>query len=277
MVIKLEGKMTLDFLGNSGFLFWVIPIFGIAVGAIYFYLSQKNSYIDFNIQRKSKLLSPAEKAFFECLFEALEEDFYIFAKVSVLDVVESNPSASKKDDRLMLKKLKGECFDYVMCKKHDLSIFGVVELENFDKRVSTRRSGENREELISRVCRISHLRLFYFDIRQDYKGVDIRRLVTGRSGKHKAGSKSNLQASQLTIDNSSYAAYAKQRSCPKCNGEVVTKVAVKGKNVGEKFLMCRKYPYCDYRVGINDAKVVDMDRHQERENKKPGYSDWSAG
>lgn len=262
---------------SSPFVLWGIPIVIGAGVAAFFILRMRSQNMAFEVQRKSKILSPAEKGFFECLINALDQDFYIFAKVAVLDVVEAIPAISKSQAKALRKRLQGECFDYVMCKKHDLSIFGVVELENFEKR-SSGRTGHSREGLVSAVCKAAHLRLFYFDIRQDYHGVDIRRLVTGRTGKaHKEVDNSAGQATQVTIDNTSYAAYAKQRACPQCNGEVVTKVAVKGKNLGEKFLMCRKYPYCDYRMAINDPKIVSMERHATKQKKKPGFSDWSAG
>ena len=58
-------------------------------------------------------------------------------------------------------------------------------------------------------------------------------------------------------------------------------MAVKGKRIGEKFLMCRKYPYCDYRVAMNDkmvAKQVKGDvSNGDSTVVRPGFSDWSAG
>jgi len=41
--------------------------------------------------------------------------------------------------------------------------------------------------------------------------------------------------------------------------------------------MCRKYPYCDYQLSMNDAKVVKMQQKEAQQAKKPGFSDWSAG
>jgi len=260
---------------GSGY-FWILPVLAVAVAAGYLIHRARAGDTELNIQRKSKILSPAEKGFFECLINALSDDFYIFAKVAALDVIEVSPLATKLETRSITRQLSGECFDYVMCKKHDMSIFGVIELENFEKRGSKQR-GRNREERIGHICRAASLRLFYFDIRQDYQGVDIRRLITGRAGKGKDGESKGSQQSQLTIDNTSYAAYARQRSCPQCNGEVVTKVAVRGKHIGEKFLMCRKYPYCDYRLPMNDPKVVKMERRDNQRIEKPGFSDWSSG
>ena len=225
------------------------------------------------LQRRSKLLTPSEKTFFECLLNALSDEFYVFTKVAALDVVESSPRAGRLERRRIRKMLLGECFDYVLCKKHDLSIFGIVELENFDKH--DKKGKENREALISKVCKSAHLRLFYFDTRQDYRGVDIQRLVTGRTSKQrKSTAQGTDQPSHMTVDNSTYQMYAKNRSCPQCNGELVTKVAVKGKHIGEKYLLCRKYPYCDYRTHVSDSKILQM--QESVAHAKPAYKDWSA-
>ncbi len=252
----------------------------ILLGIIAFFLWARTSRnVEFALQRRSRLLSPAEKNFFECLTSALSEDFFIFNKVAMLDVVESAPSAGLFESRQIRNRLTTEYLDYVLCKKSDLSIFGVIELENFEKG-RNKKEQTARESLITAICKTAHLRLFYFDVRQDYQGVDILRLVTGRSSRAKDPAVDNSTKNQFTIDNTSYAAYAKEHTCQQCNGEVVTKVAVRGKRIGEKFLMCRKYPYCDYRIAITDKhvmqKVQQSTSEKENEADKPGFSGWSG-
>lgn len=227
------------------------------------------------IQRKSRMLSVAERNFFECLANALSDDYFIFTRVKVLDVVEPSPAASLIEKRSFRKHYAQQTLDYVLCKKQDLSIFGIVELENFEKR-SGARDKERRDRMVADVCKTANLRLFYFDIRQDYQGMDIRRLITGRA-RRSSNDVSATHQSQLTIDGASVSDFAKMRTCPKCHSEVVTKVAVKGDSIGEKFLMCRKYPYCDYKLSVNDAKLLRMQKREENKASKPGFRDWSAG
>lgn len=274
--------MTLGFL-NEGMAVWVLlsATAMLVMVLAYIFVRRRNSHV-LPVQRRSRLLSPAEKNFFECLVDSLSDDYFIFAKVAMLDVVEASPMATKGTNQLIHKQLNGLCFDFILCKKHDLSIFGVVELENFDANRSNKDKAI-REKLITEVCESAHLRLFYFDVRQDYQGVDIQRLVTGKSSKIVNNGKGSVstQHSQFTVDNSSYAAFARERSCPQCNGEVVTKVAVKGKRIGEKFLMCRKYPYCDYRAAMNDKDVIKKMQKkgaiEQKQASSEGYTDWSRG
>jgi len=244
-------------------------------GAINWMWRKKTSATDLQLQRRSRLLSAAERNFFECLINSLGDEFFIFTKVRMLDIVEPTPSANWIEKKTVSQRLANECLDYVLCKPNDMSIFGVIELENFEKGTN-KKMRASREKLVSDVCKTANLRLFYFDIRQDYRSMDIRRLVTGRSAR-KAEQNFSTHESQLNIDGASTSDFAKLRTCPKCHSEVVTKVAVKGKRIGEKFLMCRKYPYCDYQLSMNDAKVVKMQQKEAQQAKKPGFSDWSAG
>lgn len=261
---------------TSGWALWgSLLTVAILFGAFYFW-KLRGGVNDFELQRRSRMLTAAERNFFECLANALSDDFYIFTKVRVLDVVEPSPASSRLHRQSIRKSLSTECLDYVLCKKHDLSIFGIVELENFEKR-SNAKQRVRREKLISEVCKTANLRLFYFDIRQDYQGMDIRRLVTGRSKRAaKTEAVTPTHQTQLSSDGSSTTDYSRMRSCPKCHSEVVTKIAVKGKRIGEKFLMCRKYPYCDYQMSVTDAKAAKMEEKDKQRAAKPGFSDWSA-
>lgn len=231
--------------------------------------------MDLLIQRRSRLFGAAERNFFECLYKALQDDYYIFAKVRVLDVAQPSPATNLLHKRAFELRYRDEHLDFVLCKKNDMSIFGVVELENFEQRGRAVNS-KTREKAIAELCTEANFRLFYFDVRQDYKDMDIRRLITGRA-RSDSSELSGTHQSQLTLDGASVSDFSKIRSCPKCNSEVVTKVAIKGERIGEKFLMCRKYPYCDYKVSVNDAKVLKEKRKRERNAAKPGFSDWSGG
>lgn len=257
------------------FVLLALLVAGVVLLSMLFVRVGRSRVSNLALQRKSRILTAAERNFFECLASSLSEDYYIFTKVRMLDAVEPSPQSTWWHAKQSSLFLGNQCLDYVLCKKNDMSIFGVIELENFDKGVKAR-DRARREKLVSDVCKMANLRLFYFDIRQDYKSIDIRRLVTGRSSRQDDRSSPTHQ-SQLSIDGATESEFSSVRSCPKCHSEVVTKVAVKGKRIGEKFIMCRKYPYCDYQVSVNDAKLLKMQRKEEQKVKKPGFSDWSAG
>ncbi len=229
---------------------------------------------DSMLQRKSRLMNAAERNFFDLVIEALGDEHFVFTKVRVLDVVETTPATTWMKAKKLKKTLSDQFFDYVICRQDDTSIFGIIQLEKFEEK-SGKKSDHHREELISQVCKDAKLKLFYFDIRQNYKGIDLRRLITGKATK-KDEINSPTHQSQLTIDGASVTELSRMRSCPKCHAEVVTKVAVKGDRIGEKFLMCRKYPYCDYQVPLSDAKLQKSHSKKVESDAKPGFKNWSA-
>jgi len=46
------------------------------------------------VQRKSRFLSAAERKLFDCLVDALSENYFVFSKVGMTDVLEPNSSIS---------------------------------------------------------------------------------------------------------------------------------------------------------------------------------------
>lgn len=234
------------------------------------------------LQRKSRLFSVSERKFFESLSDALDYDFHIFAKVGILEIVERGPHMSKLKFKTLSNELENERFDYVVCKKSDLSVSAVIELECFDRRISRSRK-QKRNALISELCKASKLRLFYFDTRQDYLGMDIRRLITGSSKcakpveKKEKEAHSAMEMSELSTSHSMVTEHVGQKSCPDCHSQLITKVAIKGKHIGERFLMCRKYPYCEYRVPLNKPNVVNIrSAGAQAAELRKGFSDWKG-
>ena len=229
---------------------------------------------DLPVQRKSRIFSNAERTFFDTILEDLGDEFYVLSNVAFMDVIEPISSATNLETKGVHGMFANQFLDYVICKKLDLSIFGVIELENFEKNPNIKER-KAREALISNVCKIAHLKLFYFDIRQDYKEVDVYRLITGRSRKKPKKKVPATEESQLSVNIGVDEELTRLKKCPKCHSEVVTKVAIKGSNIGEKFLMCRKYPYCDYQVTAEQAKQSQAIEEEKRQAQSGGFKDWA--
>jgi len=233
----------------------------------------------FEITIKGRVLSVDEQNFLKSLERALSDRYYIFAKVPLSDVVVFNKSANAINKRVIGKKMDGLYADFVLCKKSDMSVLGVIELEKFDKYTSLKQK-EKREKLLSSVCRAIDIRLFYFDGRQDYTKMDLCRLITGRSKskENRGGIQVNAEASMMSVEHGDsmmeMAALDKVSSCPKCYSKVVVKVATKGDQIGEKFLMCRKYPYCDYQLPIKGAVVQEIQDKEDSRRRKAGFKNW---
>jgi len=256
-----------------------------AVIVTFFVLKLVLSYVYRNelpLNLNKRILSIDEHKFLNCLERELGDQYFIMPKVRFVDFSHLDPSANFFVQRTVGAKISNICADFVLCRKKNLSILGVVELEKFDKSITSRQK-QKREKLISSMCNNMDIKLYYFDSRQDYSGMNIRRLITGKtrriSSKKELPSNSSINNSTLvSVDAHSVvedlSKKKKKRSCPKCYSEVTTKMAVKGDSIGDKFLICRKFPYCDYKVPLKDASIKEMEKRENASFKKAGYNKW---
>lgn len=283
---------------------WLLAIcIALAVVVCFFYLLSMRSRSVVRVKglrRKPSLLNEPEKDLFIRLCDALEHEFFVFPKVGVFEVVERSTRLSEKKYLKLISQFEAERFDFVVCRKFDLSIAAVIKFQS----PNTKRTASKKQPVdwLGDLCKKSNLSLFFLDSSQDYRGADIRRLITGTSQRVKKESATkeeklnNWSGDDLTRQ-SMMTEYVAENTCPKCHSNLVTKMAMKGEHLGERFLMCRKYPYCEYKVlledldvaGINSvgdelpknlAKVAAPKIAQERLRKttpkksKAGYKDW---
>jgi len=252
----------------------------LAVLATVFFARRSIKQTDYRFQKVSRIMNPSEKNFYECLIEDLGQDYEVFCKVEMNQVLKPKGSASAAKSAIQSLTQRGGFFDFVICVRSDMSIYGVIELENFNK---TKRGADEkeREVFINRLCELANLKLFIFDVQQSYHNVDLKKLITGVVSESK---KFNEQNTQVTIENDSYAYYTQNNSCPKCNSRLSVKVAVKGPYIGDKFLMCKKFPVCDYRKNLKKVSVDKLKEMQEKKEKKQaavtasqakGFKNWS--
>jgi len=264
---------------NIDIIVLAIGLFALAYGVRYFLIKWLRSQAGSAVQRRSRILSNAERSFYDELCSALEDDYVVFPKMAMSDVIEPEPQLSNFAKPHLEEILDGERFDFVLASRMNMSVFGVVELEHSGaaKPAQEGREQKARNEKIAKLCEKAGVRVFYFDARQNYKNLDLSRLIIGRSKQSEEEARmSPTHQSQLTIDTPSHSIHGHSRSCPKCHSEIVTKVAVKGTDIGEKFLMCRKYPYCDYRVAIKDLeRMREIEREENKKVSSGVYNKWS--
>ncbi len=239
-------------------------------------LASKSRYA---VQRRSRVLSNAERSFYEELCAAFDDEYAVLPKVEMSQILEPKSQLSRSAKSVISKALINEHFDFVLCSRQNMTVFGVIELEHSDSASGAQKSRQQktRNEYISKLCENAGVRVFFFDARQSYKSVDLSRLIIGRSKLSEDEAKmSPTHQSQLTIETPSNSVYGHSRSCPKCRSEIVTKVALKGSDIGEKFLMCRKYPYCDYRVALKDLeRMREIEQKESKQAESDGYNNWS--
>ena len=86
---------------------------------------EDNPYI-----KRHDLFSPAERLFLQTLQEAVSDHFRVFGKVRVADVIDVKEGISQSARRAALNRITSKHFDYVLCRKDDLSVVCAIELDD---------------------------------------------------------------------------------------------------------------------------------------------------
>jgi len=127
-------------------------------------------------QRHSALFSPDDRVFYRTLKEAVGDEYEIFGKIRVADIVLPKKGASRNDARLAFSPIAGRHFDFVLCDKSNLTVICAIQLR--DKANPTQRA-EDQNNPLKTVCEAVGLPFVRCDIKADYSIGEIREKLKG--------------------------------------------------------------------------------------------------
>lgn len=225
---------------------WLIALIFLIAVIIALLKKPIESITEFPYKCQPNLFSPAERSFYGVLSQAIKDDTTVFGKIRIADVVNVKTGLNRKNWQIAFNRIAKKHFDFVLCSKDDLSVLGVVELD--DKSHNSKKQKE-RDRFIEGVCKASGIVLFRFDVRAGYKISEIRSVLYPKIIEDE--SKETLLGQQSTGfvgDNSKI-----NHNCPQCSSPLVTKVAKRGKNKGSAFRACSAFPDCKYILKQDDS------------------------
>ena len=117
------------------------------------------------------LFTKAERSFLGLLDQAIEDEYRVFGKVRVADVLAPQKGVSRKNWRIAFNKISAKHFDYVLCEKSDLSVVAAIELD--DKSHNTKRS-KTRDSFLENACDSADLPLIRFPAKATYQVQAVR-------------------------------------------------------------------------------------------------------
>jgi hypothetical protein len=97
---------------------WLIPFLIIAIK-----MMRRRTVVrleEFPYTRNRALFSPAERSLLGALEQAVGEDYRIFGKVRVADIVSVRPTANQSSWLHAFDQISAKHFDFVLCDKKDL-------------------------------------------------------------------------------------------------------------------------------------------------------------
>lgn len=157
---------------------WAPWVLGAAVGVALFAIvrlihsrkAARACYI-----RQDFLLSPEERQFFHALRKAVGEDYTIFGKVRIIDVITPR-SAANTDAAWDALVATGEAhFPFVLCKPADLSIACAIQL--IQHQAPGRRTRDGGTPALKAICTAAGLPLVRLEAGPFYDHHDIRQAV----------------------------------------------------------------------------------------------------
>ncbi len=165
------SSQTLLNLTNQEVIVYILIGFIVLVSVLLL-LRSNNSYINYRI--RDNLLSNAEHSFFLVLKQALIDDYEIFTKVRIADVLTPESTLSKKDWNKAFYKISSKHFDYVLCDKDSLLVVAVIEL---DDKSHNQPNVKKRDAFVEKACLSAGLKLLRFRCRSSYDSQAIRDFV----------------------------------------------------------------------------------------------------
>ena len=130
------------------------------------------------------LLTPAERAFFGVLRQAVGDEFQLFAKVRLGDILQVESGVSGKRRFAAFGRISSKHADFVLCDARTFAVVGVIEL---DDRSHQRADRQERDRFFDAAMRKGGVPVLRVAARRTYDKRELRErlqamLVDGRQG-----------------------------------------------------------------------------------------------
>lgn len=125
------------------------------------------------------LFSPAECSFLGVLEQAVGEDYRIFGKVRVADVVSVKSLSNRSTWQQAFNRISAKHFDFVLCAKDDLAIIAAIEL---DDKSHQQRKRQERDTFLSGLCQAIFLPCIQIPAQRAYSVHELRAQILSALG-----------------------------------------------------------------------------------------------
>lgn len=151
----------------------LIFIFVVLIVIGFVFLSKKQNKI-VSYQQNKLLFSPAERTFLGVLDSAVSEDYRIFGKVRVADVLSPQKGLDNSSRQTALNKILAKHFDYVLCNKDTLEVVAVIELD--DKSHNNKKT-QKSDAIKNSACDSANLKLIRFPAKVSYSISEVAQKI----------------------------------------------------------------------------------------------------
>ena len=215
------------------------------------------SPIAFPYQAKNSLCSPAERSFLGVLEQLIDDKYRILLKVRLADLLEIEKGVSKSLRQSAFNRISRKHVDFVVCGKNDLSILGVIELDDQSHKAVKR---QERDSFLDSAMNAAGIPILHIQAQKTYSISDIRQQIQNRfeflinkaepESPPPVKNSNDQKIIQPTSDDSET-----NGTCTDCGAPLVKRQAKNGKFAGNYFLACSNFPKCRKIVPIKQAAI----------------------
>jgi very-short-patch-repair endonuclease len=217
--------------------------------------TKPGSSAEFKYKLKTSLCYPAERSLLGVLDQILSDKYRVLLKVRVADLLEIQKGASKSLRQSAFNRISCKHVDFVVCDKNDLSILGIIELDDQSHKSARR---QKRDSFLDSALNSAGIPIVRIRAQNTYSVVDIRNqlqnnflFMTEKSetNPHRSVSDSNDQGKTQPVSDDTETI----EFCPDCGAPLVKRQAKNGKFAGKHFMACSNFPKCRKIVPIKQA------------------------
>lgn len=194
------------------------------------------------------LFTPAERSFLGVLDQAVGNDFRVFGKVRVADIVAVAKGTPKPLWQRAFNQISAKHFDFVLCSPNDLKPVCVIELNDQSHAMESR---QGRDKFLERVCTAAGIPLIFFPAKSTYTLAEISASIANAMGAKVEPSDvtaptvlGEVNVSAIKQDFDVVQEIDLGPDCPRCSSQMVRRTAKSGDNAGKEFWGCTKFPVC---------------------------------
>lgn len=111
------------------------------------------------------LLTEAEKRFHEALYEAVGQQFLIYPKVGLSDIVDVRKNLSKSDWQSAWNQISQKHVDFILCSPGDYRVLAVIELDDSSHQA---KSLQDRDSMIDEILKSINLPILHIKAARTY-------------------------------------------------------------------------------------------------------------
>ena len=122
-------------------------------------LKGSDGKLTFPYKQQNALFTPAERSFLGVLDSVLGDEFRVFGKVRIADVLQVTKQPNRSDWQKAFNRISAKHFDFVICRSSDLSVLLIIELDDKSHQKSAAKKADQFKNQATEAAGLPLLRL----------------------------------------------------------------------------------------------------------------------